>query len=76
MKYIITYRDRRVVRHADSAEHAINKLCDQYGWRCRLDMYDADTRGMEWAKCSADTEGGINYNVTLFAERADEEATK
>lgn len=76
MKYIITYRDKRVVRYADSAEHAIDKLCDQYGWRCRLDMYDADTRGLKCAECSADTDGGINYNITLIAELADEEEAK
>lgn len=70
-KYIITYRDRRVVRIADSAEHAIDKLCDQYGWRSKLDMYDADTRGKEFAQCSVDTEGGINWNLTIYAERAE-----
>ena len=59
----------RVIRKAVNAQSAIDKLCDQFGWGCKLDQYDADTRGMEWAVCDADTDGGNNYNIRISAER-------
>lgn len=71
MKYIIQYKGKTLVRHADTAEAAVEKLCDQYGWRCKLRQYDADTRGREWAECSVDTEGGINWNMTVIANRSE-----
>ena len=71
MKYVLEYNGKKVIRNADSAEAAIEKLCDQYAWRCHLKQYDADTRGKEWAECSVDTEGGINWNLTIIATRKD-----
>lgn len=71
MKYIIQYKGKTLVRRADTAEAAVEKLCDQYGWRCKLRQYDADTRGREWAECSVDTEGGINWNMTVIASRSE-----
>lgn len=72
MKYSITYDGKSVTRRADTAEAAIENLCGQYGWRCRLNQLDADTRGIEWAECYADTDGGINYSLRIVAARAEE----
>ena len=72
MKYILKYDDKKIVRKADTAQDAVEKLCDQYGWRCHLKQFDADTRGHEWAECAVDTDGGINWNRTIYAVRADE----
>lgn len=69
MKYTLQYNGKTVTRNADTAQEAVEKLCDQYGWRCTLKQYDADTRGHEWAECAADTEGGINWNLTILATR-------
>lgn len=70
-KYTIKYanngREITIARTADTAENAIIKLCDQYGWRGRLHQYDADTRGREWAEVFADPEGGINFSIRIIA---------
>ena len=58
-----------VTREAETALGAIEKLCDQYGWRCRLSQFDADSRGLEWAEAYADTEGGINFSRRIVAVR-------
>lgn len=60
-----------VNRRAANAVDAIERICDQYGWRGKLEMYDADTRGDEWAEYSVDTDGGINYNRRIVAVRSD-----
>lgn len=73
MRYKISYDGKTVTRNADTAQAAIEKLCDQYGWGYKLKQYDADTRGHEWAECAADTNGGINYNRTIYAEKAENE---
>lgn len=75
MKYIVKYtRNNRQIsttRFSDSAEAAIEKLCDQYGWRGKLKQYDADTRGKHWAEVIADPEGGINYSLRIVAVKAE-----
>lgn len=63
-----------VSRWAENAGDAIESICNQYGWRGKLDMYDSDTRGDEWAEYSVDTDGGINYNRRIIAERSEEES--
>ena len=68
-KYIIEFRGKRFVRSGETAQEAIEKLCDQYGWRFNLHMYDADSRGLDWANGAVDTNGGINYNAHIFASR-------
>lgn len=68
-RYKLTYGDKSVVRKAETAQDAVEKLCDQYGWGFKLNMYDADTRGLEWAECLADTNGGINYDRIIVAEK-------
>lgn len=77
MRYLIEYeRDGKTVktvRKAEDAGQAIQKMCEQYGWGCRERMVDADTRGKEWAKWAADTEGGINYDLTIVAVKKGEE---
>lgn len=69
--YTITYtrggRNISTSRSSDTAYHAIERLCDQYGWSCDLNQYDADTRGLDWAEARADTEYGINYNLRIVA---------
>lgn len=55
-------------RKGVTAQGAIEKLCDQYNWSVRLKMYDADTRGRQWADMHYDPNGGINYNYRIFAE--------
>lgn len=69
MKYILTYDGKEITRTADTAEEAVEKLCSQYGWRCRLRQYDADTRGHDWAESLVDTEGGTNWNRTILSTR-------
>ena len=75
MKYTIKYtrnnREVSTMRVSESAEAAIEKLCDQYGWRGKLKQYDADTRGKQWAEVIADPEGGINYNIRIVAVKAE-----
>ena len=71
MRYTITYAGKSVTRIADTAEKAIEKLCDQYGWSFRLRQYDADTCGREWTECAVDTEGGINWNLRVLATLAE-----
>lgn len=68
-RYKITYAGRVVRRFGDSARDAVERLCDQYGWRCHLRQYDADTCGQMWAECDVDTDGGINYNLAVLAEK-------
>lgn len=70
-RYKITYNGKTVIRRGENAEDAIDRLCDQYGWRSKLNQYDADTRGQEWAECSVDTDGGINWAMTILAEKED-----
>lgn len=73
MKYIISYSRRadmkmvQTARDGATAHDAIESLCNQYGWRCSLKEYDADTRGREWAVCSADTDGGTVWNLAIHA---------
>ena len=75
MTYKITYQkkedqnDKVVRRIADNAQDALEKLCNQYGWGYKLTMYDADTRGAEWAQFYIDPTGGINYEFLALAER-------
>lgn len=72
-RYEICVHDKKpIIRQAENAEQAIEKLCMQYGWNYTLQMYDADTRGLEWAKCAVDTNGGIEWNRTLIASRVKE----
>ena len=66
-KYRIEYRDKTVFRYAKNAVEALNKITDQYGWNYRINQIDADTRGGEWAEAICDREGGINYNMRIFA---------
>jgi hypothetical protein len=77
MKYKIRYGDYcsdakivTVIRYADDACDAIEKLCDQYGWGCAVYMYDSSTSGKAWAQFQYDRNGGINYNgmMTALAE--------
>lgn len=71
MKYEIKYnkneREIVIIREAETALGAIERLCDQYGWRCRLIQFDADSRGLEWAEAYADTDGGINFSLRIVA---------
>lgn len=67
-RYKLTYGGKSVVRRAESADCAVDKLCDQYGWSNRLNLYDADTRGKMWARCYIDKDGGINYDTPIFAD--------
>ena len=69
-KYAIDTGTTVHVRHAETAQAAAEKLCNQYNWGYRLKMYDADTRGREWAIVAVDTSGGINYNCALTVTRA------
>jgi len=72
MKYEVKYtRNQEIIatREAETALGAIERLCDQYGWRCRLSQFDADSRGLEWAEAYADTEGGINFSMRIVAVR-------
>ena len=72
--YKITYtrcgRTITTTRKGEKAEDAIFSLCDQYAWRAKLNMISADDNGIKWAKCSADTDGGINWNITIHADLA------
>lgn len=65
MKYRIEYtrngREIAVYRNAESAVEAMESLADQYGWNIKLHMYDADTRGKEWAEF-----GVYPYNDSSF----------
>ena len=76
-RYIISRNietdSKKYIRKAEDAEQAIDKLCNQYGWNYKLDMYDADTRGLEWAKCNVDTNGGTEWNRTLIATKIEKE---
>lgn len=71
-KYEITYernyREHKLVRHAESATAAADKVCDQYGWSWRYGKVsdDADSRGAEWAELPCDPNGGIDYTTTLL----------
>lgn len=71
MKYEIKYTKNEheisMIREAETALGAIERLCDQYGWRCKLSQYDADSRGLEWAEAYADTDGGINFSLRIVA---------
>lgn len=66
-RYKVVYRGKTVVRRGASAQDAVERLCDQFGWRCRLRQYDADTRGMVWAECDVDPDGGINWDFAVLA---------
>lgn len=74
-KYKIEYtrngKDSTVIRRAESAEAAVDKLAAQYGWRVKLNMYDAATRGEEWAQVAVDPDGGINYSFAALASLAE-----
>lgn len=66
-RYRIEYKDKTVFRMAENAVDAIDRLTNQYGWNYRIGQVDADTRGAEWAEVFCDREGGINYNMRIFA---------
>lgn len=71
--YIIRYTmdgvDKQMVRKAVDATEAIERLCYQYGWNYHLNMYDADTRGIDWSECFVDRDGGINFSMRMVASR-------
>ena len=67
VKYAIEFRGKQFIRTGMTAQEAIEKLCDQYGWRFRINMFDAETRGRKYAKGGVDTDGGINYNDAAYA---------
>lgn len=67
IKYTRNGQEITTTREAETALGAIEKLCDQYGWRCKLNQYDADTRGLNWAEAYADTDGGINFSLRIVA---------
>lgn len=73
VKYNIDFRGKRFVRSGMTAQEAIENLCDQYGWRFNLHMYDAYGRGFVWANGTVDTNGGINYNEPIYAESKEEQ---
>lgn len=72
-KYMVNYYDDKCnkktqVRWGEDAVDAIERMCDQYGWFFRsLKMFDADTRGEEWAICIVErylwTEDPIDANL-------------
>lgn len=66
--YTITYerngKEITTTRRADTAQEAIEKLCDQYGWYDKLKQYDADTRGCEWAEVNAYEDSGYCCFIT------------
>jgi hypothetical protein len=66
-KYRIEYKSKTIFRLAENAVDAIDRLTNQYGWNYKLNQVDADTRGKEWAEVFCDREGGINYNMRIFA---------
>lgn len=74
-KYKISYtrhgKDIVLYRTAETAEKALDTICDQYDWRLTRLMIDADTRGMEWAHCWAYTcsdRSGDEW-IEMLAER-------
>lgn len=66
-RYQINYKNKSIVRRAESAPEAINKLCNQYGWNSKLEQIDADTCGTRWAAFLCDPDGGINYEFRIIA---------
>lgn len=66
-RYALKYSDKKVYRFGEDAIDAVDKLCDQYGWSFSVNMFDAETRGSEWAECRADKDGGINYRTIILA---------
>ena len=75
-RYKITYeRDGKSVtiyRRAENAPEAVERLCDQYGWRESMELYDADTRGLEWSKHKAATDYSINWDLIILAEKEEQ----
>lgn len=75
-KYVITYergeKKIKTSRIAENAEEAIDKLCDQYGWRNKLDLYDADTRGLEWSRHKVATDYSINWDLIIMAVKEEQ----
>lgn len=75
-KYRIEYTTNgkkvSIVRYAEDAASAVIKLADQYGWGGKVEMVSAEgngyERGEQWAQCSIDTEGGINWDRTVYAD--------
>ena len=76
MRYRIKYhrggKPVTVYRHADSATEAVEKLCDQYEWRESLDLYDADTRGLEWSRHKVATDYSINWDLIIMAVKEEQ----
>ena len=68
-KYIIRYGAVKIISYADTAADTVRKLCNRYGWSYRINMYDCDTKGKEWAELYIDKTGGINYAVRCVAKK-------
>lgn len=78
--YEITYtrngKEHTQIRISDTAENAIESLCNQYGWEYKINMIDADSCGKEWCKVAIDPDGGINWRFTAIAIRTTLEITE
>lgn len=76
-RYKITYERNgktvEIIRHAENAPAAVEALCDQYGWREKLDLYDADTRGLEWSRHKVATDYSINWDLIIMAVKEEQD---
>ena len=70
IRYKLHYNGKEIIRKGLDAIDAIERLCDQYGWNYRVSMVDCDRGKYSWASCQVDTEGGINWNMTIIGEVA------
>lgn len=68
--YLIHEDEKTYRRTAYSAEDAIERLANQYGWGELHDiMYDADTRGENWCRAHVAWAGEIgHYMIAEIAE--------
>lgn len=77
-KYNITYtrngKEIKTSRKANSPAEAVEKLCEQYGYECKVNQFDADTYGKKWAEVEVRKPeyGYHSWIFTALAELAED----
>ena len=71
-RYMVTYlkngKDIVTIRIAENAMEAVGKLCQQYQWRWKLHLMDAETRGETICNGFIDKDGGFDYKCYVVAK--------
>ena len=74
-KYEIVYEnidgEKKIIRYGIDAVNAIERLCKQYQWNFKLNLYDTATGGKTWAKCKVGRSSYVDYDTVAIASKVE-----